>query len=40
MSLQQKVEPVEINKLVRRGIRKDCRLYEEAKVRDIIEETW
>ena len=25
--------------MVRREIRKDCRLYEEAKERDIIEET-
>lgn len=40
MTPVQKVEWAELRKLIRKEIRKDCKLYEERRVIEIIEETW
>jgi len=40
MNSKQKIELAEVQKLVRREIRKDSRDYEERKVKEIIEENW
>jgi hypothetical protein len=40
MTQIQKIELAEINKLVRREIRKDCRNYEEKLTKEIIEDTY
>ena len=40
LTLKQKVKVPEINKMVRREIRKDHRLFDETKVREVIEQGW